>query len=167
MRAGSSLLLLIPGLLMHACSGDSSAVFADRAAASGLDFVHFNGMSGELYFVEMMGSGAGMFDYDNDGDLDLYLVQGHLLGASETLLPPLQAPPIIDRLYRNDSDDSGLRFVDVTEASGIEAGAYGMGIACADIDNDGNTDLYLSNFGTNQLWRNLGDGTFVDITEKS
>ncbi|MDH3589585.1 MAG: CRTAC1 family protein, partial [Gammaproteobacteria bacterium] len=116
---------------------------------------------------EMMGSGAGMFDYDNDGDLDLYLVQGHLLGTSETLLPPLQAPLIIDRLYRNDSDASGLRFVDVTEASGIEAGAYGMGVACADIDNDGNTDLYLSNFGANQLWRNLGDGTFVEITEKS
>ncbi|MEE8463729.1 MAG: VCBS repeat-containing protein, partial [Gammaproteobacteria bacterium] len=143
----------------------------DITADSGLDFVHFNGMSGELYYAEMMGSGAALFDYDNDGDLDIYLVQGAMLGADKKIsaatFPPQHELPLTDRLYRNDSGDGGsdrLRFTDVTKQAGIFAPAYGMGVATGDFDNDGYVDLYISNFGPNQLLRNNGDGTFSDVT---
>ncbi len=149
-------------------------IFVDRTAEIGLDFVHFNGMSGELYFPEMMGAGGALFDYDNDGDLDLYLVQGRMLGPGKKLedatFPPDGTP--IDRLFRNDltraaDGTPSVRFVDVTAKSGLSAGGYGMGVAAADFDNDGWIDLYLTNFGPNQLWRNRGDGTFEDVTEVS
>jgi hypothetical protein len=149
-------------------------LFTDEAAASGIDFHHFNGMSGELYLAEIMGPGAALFDYDNDGDLDVYLVQGAMLGPGKRLedarFPPKS--PLTDRLYRNDLviDDDGkrtLRFTDVTDASGIRATGYGMGVAAGDYDNDGWVDLYVTCFGTNRLFRNLGDGTFRDVTESA
>ena len=144
-------------------------IFFDRATASGVDFAHFNGMSGELYFVEMNGAGAALIDYDRDDDLDLYLVQGTMLGPGKTIadatLPPGDSGPLRDRLYRNELVPSGeLRFTDVTEQSGIDARGYGMGVAAGDVDNDGWPDLYVTNFGANQLWRNNGDGTFSDVT---
>ncbi|NNF51611.1 MAG: CRTAC1 family protein [Gammaproteobacteria bacterium] len=147
--------------------------FADVATQSGLDFVHFNGMSGELYFPEMMGSGVGLLDYDNDGDLDVYLVQGSMLGMDKNLedatYPPASGAPITDRLFRNDlirdGEATSLGFTDVTDISGIRAAAYGMGVATGDYDNDGDVDIYVTNFGSNQLWRNEGDGTFVDVTD--
>ncbi|MDH3745886.1 MAG: VCBS repeat-containing protein, partial [Acidobacteriota bacterium] len=149
-------------------------VFVDRAAETGLNFVHFNGMSGEFYFAETAGSGGALFDYDNDGDLDVYLVQAHMLGpgksSEDALLPPVGE--LRDRLFRNDlsvgADGSPiLRFTEVTEESGIRAEGYGMGAATGDFDNDGWVDLYVTNFGSNQLWRNNGDGTFSDVTAKS
>lgn len=140
--------------------------FADVTAEVGLDFVNFNGMSGEKHFVEMMGAGGGFIDYDGDGDLDIYLVQGHSLPATPG------SSPHRDRLYRNDleirSDGSRtLRFVDVTEQAGIDARGYGMGIASGDYDNDGWPDIYVTNWGSNQLWHNNGDGTFSDVTNDS
>ncbi len=149
--------------------------FVDAAAVSGLDFVHFNGMTGKFYFSEVMGAGAALFDYDNDGDLDAFLVQGQLLGTSsvsEALFSPDRPLPLSDRLYRNDLErgedgKSRPRFVDVTAESGLHAVGYGMGVAAADFDNDGFVDLYLTNFGPNQLWRNNGDGTFSDVTATS
>ncbi len=150
-------------------------IFVDVAAASGLDFVHFNGMSGELYFPEMTGQGGALFDYDGDGDLDAYLVNGAMLGPGKRLedaiYPPRGPLPPRDRLFRNDLDRAagGLapRFVDVTEASRLDARGYGMGVATGDADGDGWVDLYVTNYGPNQLWRNNGDGTFSDWTEKS
>jgi hypothetical protein len=141
--------------------------FVDRAAASGLDFVHFNGMSGRFYQPEITGPGAGVLDYDGDGDLDVYLVQGQPLGPVEGAPAALRG-----RLYRNDltiaADGSRrLRFTDVTEASRIDARAYGMGVAAGDVDNDGCVDLYLTNFGPNALWRNNCDGTFTDVSRES
>ena len=149
--------------------------FVEVGKASGIDFVHFNGMSGEMYFVEVVGSGAALFDYDNDGDLDLYLVQGHMLGADKTVddavFPPRHPLPLIDRLYRNDTPrgepDAALKFTDVTETSGIVSPGYGMGVAAGDIDNDGWVDLYITNFGSNQLFVNRGNGTFADITAEA
>jgi len=142
--------------------------FVDATVSAGLDFQHINGMSGEFYFSEMVGGGVALFDYDNDGDLDVYLVQGHLLGpdmepGDASFEAGLQGP-LRDRLYRNDLDGGLLGFTDVTTASGLDARGYGMGVATGDIDNDGWVDLYVSNFGPNQLWRNNGDGTFTDHT---
>ena len=150
--------------------------FVDRAQATGLDFVHFNGMSGGFYQPEIMAPGVGLFDYDNDGDLDVYLVQGQMLGTGKTsgqaVLQPKAPMPLRGRLYRNDlqleaAATSRFRFTDVTEQSGLDARRYGMGVAAGDYDNDGCVDLYLTNFGPNQLFRNNCDGTFTDVSRAS
>ena len=185
-KAASQCYRLVPILLLllTACaappdtepaSTTEPAIFIDAAPAANLDFIYFNGMSGEHYFNEIMGGGAALFDFDNDGDLDLYLLQGRMIGPDLTiedaLLPPPPGTPLTDRLYRNDLEPGAagadLRFTDVTEASRIEAAGYGMGVATGDFDNDGWTDLYITNFGSNQLLRNRGDGTFDDITAAS
>lgn len=151
-------------------------LFVDRAQQSGLRFVHFNGMTGRYYFPEMTGQGGAVLDFDGDGDLDVYLIQGSLLGKGETiqeaLFPPLPGVPVSDRLFRNDSalDADGqprLHFIDVTERSGIDVPGYGMGAAVGDIDGDGWLDIYVTQYGPNQLLRNRGDGTFEDVTAKS
>jgi enediyne biosynthesis protein E4 len=149
--------------------------FVDRAAETGLDFVHFNGMSGSQYYAEHMGPGVALFDYDNDGDLDVFIVQGQMLGnkpVSQALFPPRGPLPLKGRLYRNDLDvhpdgTRTLRFTDVTEASGINATAYGMGVATGDYNNDGCVDLYVTTLGRNQLFRNNCDGTFTDVSKQS
>lgn len=137
------------------------------AAGSGLDFMHINGMSGRRYLLEIMGAGAALLDYDNDGDLDIYLVQGGALEghpASGDASAKGESEDT-DRLFRNDlGTGGGLHFTDVTKTSGIKARGYGMGVATGDFDADGWTDIYVTNFGPNQLWRNKGDGTFVDVT---
>ncbi|MDE2850862.1 MAG: CRTAC1 family protein [Acidobacteriota bacterium] len=156
-------------------AGAGEVLFTDATASAGLDFQHWNGMSGNLYYPEVVGAGAALFDYDNDGDLDLYLVQGNFLGnegdRSSATTPWTADRPPRDRLYRNDLElgdgRATVRFVDVTEESGIAAAGYGMGVVAADLDNDGWVDLYVLNLGANQLWRNEGDGTFSDRTEAS
>ena len=152
-------------------TGEEIEWFTDQAPATGLDFVHFNGMTGEYYFPEMTGPGVGFLDYDNDGDLDVYLVQGQMLGPGTPLMaPPSDAPR--DRLYRNDLEvhPDGTRtlwFSDVTDESGITAGGYGQGVASGDFDNDGWIDLYVTRFGPNQMLRNEGDGTFTDVSDRT
>ena len=145
--------------------------FIDRAHEAGLDFVHFNGMSGKFYQPEIMAPGVALFDYDNDGDLDVYLVQGEKLGDGAPLIP-VPAGGLGDRLYRNDLEvkpdgTRTLHFTDVTAASGIHPRGYGMGVAVGDIDNDGWLDLYLTGFGRNQMFHNNGNGTFTDISTSS
>lgn len=152
-------------------------LFEDISQSTGLRFTHWNGMTGQLYFVEPVGAGAGLIDLDDDGDLDVVLVQGAPLvdkvsGASDgtAVFPPPETPGT--RIFRNDltlgSDGKRhLSFVDITEKSGLVALEYGMGVASGDIDNDGLPDLYLSNFGENQLWRNVssnGNIKFVEAT---
>ena len=146
--------------------------FTDDAEATGLDFVHFNGMTGQFYQPEIMGPGAALLDYDNDGDLDVFLVQGRLLGTGTPVQPPTPGRELADRLYRNDltvhaDGTRTLRFTDVTAESGIVARGYGQGVASGDIDNDGWVDLYLTGFGRNQMFRNDGDGTFSDVTAET
>ena len=146
--------------------------FVDRAAESGLDFVHANGMTGSFYQPEMMGPGVGFLDYDNDGDLDIYVVQGGPLGDGEALLAPPPDQPPGDRLFRNDLDtgpggEGRLAFTDVTGEAGIASRGYGMGVAAGDYDNDGWIDIYTTRFGPNQMFRNRGDGTFADVTAET
>lgn len=152
---------------------DDQAWFTERAAASGLEFVHFNGMSGELYDAEIFGPGVGLLDYDNDGDLDVYLVQGQMLGAGKDVdqatFPQQEALPLRDRLFRNDlqvhqDGTSTLRFTDVTDRSGIDSRGYGMGVAAGDYNNDGWVDLYVTRVGRNAMFRNNGNGTFTDVS---
>src|SRR4051812_3680526 len=157
-----------PGIAPALAAGEW---FTDRARESGIDFVHFNGMTGRFYQPEIMAPGVALFDYDNDGDLDVFLVQGRLLGAGTPLMPPPPGP-LTDRLYRNDLETKSdgtrvLHFTDVTSQSGLAPRGYGMGVAAGDIDNDGWVDLYLTGFGRSQMFHNNGDGTFTDATSTS
>jgi hypothetical protein len=146
--------------------------FTDATADTQLNHVHFNGMSGGLYYSEIMAPGIGLLDYDNDGDLDVYVVQGRMLGdipMSRALVPPGEAP-LQGRLFRNDLEvrpdgTRSPRFTDVTAASGLSAHGYGMGVAVGDFNNDGCPDLFLTNFGPDQLFRNNCNGTFTDVTQ--
>lgn len=151
-------------------------IFDDVAEKAGLNFRHYNGMTGKLFLPEIMGAGAALFDYDNDGDLDVFVVQGNVLEPdrkpNETLFPWRSVEPPRGRLFRNDleiaRDGSRTpRFIDVTEKSGIVATGYGMGAAVGDINNDGRPDLYITNLGANQMYLNKGDGTFVDVTKQT
>lgn len=144
------------GLLSLSAQASPGAGFRPAPAAAGLDFEHENGATGALQILEIMGSGAALFDFDGDGDLDVLLRQGQATdGAVEGFAD--------SRLFRNDLAAGELRFVDVTEPAGLLGGAYGMGVAVADYDGDGWSDLYLTNFGSNRLLRNRG-GVFEDVT---
>lgn len=169
-------LLLIPCVQARDASSHQVELFSEMAEAIGIDFVHFNGMSGELYYPEVVGPGGALFDYDQDGDLDVYLIQGRMLDPkkmpSDAIFPPRPDQPLTDRLYRNElvvhKDGSrSFRFRDVTPMSGIVDGDYGIGVSTGDIDNDGWIDLYVMNYGPNRLLRNNGDGTFKDITDQA
>jgi len=154
--------------------------FVEAAESSGLDFVHVNGMSGKYHYAEIIGSGVALLDYDNDGDLDVLFVQGQPLddagrtsrsaGPSGPAYVPLKSQGA--RLFRNDlrvapDGTRTLHFTDVTRESHLETHGYGMGVAVGDIDNDGCVDVYVTNLGANQLFRNNCDGTFTDVTKTS
>ncbi len=130
--------------------------FVDVAASAGITAENVSGSTQE-YIVETSTGGAAFFDYDNDGDVDLYLANG----SSFDGFPEGQHPT--NQLYRN---DDGL-FVDVTLAAGVGDTSWSMGCAAADYDNDGFTDLYITNYGRNTLYQNLGDGAFADVTKKA
>jgi len=168
--------VLLGGLAGAGTATSADALFSDMAEATGLDFVHFNGMTGEYYLPENLGGGAALFDYDNDGDLDAYLTQGHMLHPDKTLADARFSPPVgkplTDRLYRSDlvvrpDGSRTMRFVDVTESSGIHSAGYGMGVTAGDFNNDGRVDVYVNNLGKNALWRNDGDGTFTEVTDEA
>ncbi len=131
--------------------------FRDISAGAGIDFVHVNGATGQRMLPEMLGSGGCAFDYDNDQLMDIYLVQsGYIPGT----FPEKERPG--NRLFRNLGN---FEFEDVTEPAGVGDRGYGMGAACADYDNDGDYDIYVTNFGPDLLYSNNGDGTFIDVTE--
>jgi enediyne biosynthesis protein E4 len=179
-------LVVAAGVWLAACGGSAPSIpqtsqqpanedwFVERASATGIDFVHFNGMSGEYYYPEIMAPGVGLIDYDNDGDLDLYLVQSQMLGKGKTIKDALFPPkgPLKDRLYRNDLSVSAdgkktLHFTDVTDQAGIDIQTYGMGVAAGDVDNDGFIDLYRTGLTEGVLLHNNGNGTFTDVTARS
>jgi hypothetical protein len=140
-------------------SATSPVTFTDIIPSSGIDFVHANGKSGRYYFIETVASGGGFIDYDGDGDLDVYLLNG-------CAIPGFQPDHrLSSKLYRNNGNRT---FTDVTDQAGVgNEGRYGMGLAVGDYDNDGDDDLFVTNFGENVLYRNNGDGTFTDFTAQS
>ena len=144
---------------LPAPAATSPPLFVDATAQTGLSFTHDNGATGQFYMPEMMGAGVALFDYDNDGDLDVYLVQG----AHDR--PGRTRRATGNRLFRNDGVVNGVpHFTDVTAQAGVGMTGVGMGVAVGDVDNDGWQDLYVTAFGSNVLYRNRGDGTFEDVT---
>ncbi len=146
-------------------AGGPKVQFVDVTREAGIDFTHMNGGTVPIVIYENVPPGAALFDYDNDGDVDLYVVQS----GYRRFPPPKGAPPSTSRLYRNDGPgkDGIPRFVDVTSKAGVGGAGYGMGAVTADIDNDGDQDLYVTCDGPNLLYLNNGDGTFTDITAKA
>jgi hypothetical protein len=147
-------------------------IFREVAAEVGLKFSHFTGATGEFYMPEIMVAGVALFDYDGDGDLDVYLIQGALLDAAKKMSDAKFPPPSHwapgNRLFRNELIPTGkLRFEDVTAQAGVGHVGYGMGAAVGDYDNDGDLDLYGANFGPNVLYRNNGKGAFTDVTAEA
>lgn len=128
----------------------------DVTRQSGIDFVHTDGSSGQRYIVETVCAGMATFDYNGDGKIDIFFLNGAPLRGTQTTEQPTC------KLYRNDGN---WKFTDVTREAGLAVTCYGLGVAVGDYDNDGHPDLYLNNFGTNILFRNRGDGRFVDVTK--
>jgi len=138
-----------------------AAWFADIAQHSGLAaFRDICGSATKNYLAETVGSGVALFDYNGDGLLDVFVVNG----SSFEILDNPRLPRASSRLFRNNGDGT---FTDVTQKSGLINEAWGMGVAVADFDNDGHPDVFITNFGTNALFRNNGNGTFTNITREA
>jgi hypothetical protein len=158
--AGVAVALLIEGAIGAALPQRSPPqatplpVFRDVAREAGLDFVHVNGASDQKFLPEIIGGGGLFFDFDNDGWLDVFLVD------SGSLADPASARHARHRLYRNRHNGT---FADVTDASNIRLHSYGMGACAGDIDNDGLVDLYVTGVGQNTLYRNTGGGRFAEV----
>ena len=140
--------------------------FADVTSVLGLSFQYIASHTSRKYLLETMGSGVALFDYDNDGRLDIFLVNGAPLGdpTPKGTIPQKAGPKYWNRLYHQRQDGT---FEDVTEKAGLQGVGYGMGVAVGDYDNDGYEDLYVTAYGGNKLYHNNGDGTFTDVTEKA
>lgn len=135
----------------------SSAGFTDMTTETGVHFRHDAGLAGDFFMPESIGAGLAVFDHDGDGDQDIYLVNGGARGAAP-------GDSSVNRLF---SQEAGGTFIDRTEASGLGDGGYGMGTALGDMDNDGDLDLFVSNYGADVLYRNDGGGRFTNISESA
>lgn len=152
----SLIALLVISPAYHAVA-DSADWFKEISANVGIDFRHQDGRSGQRYFIETAASGGGWIDYDADGDLDLYLINGAATPGSEVTETPA------NKLYENRKGG----FIDVTENAGVGDTGYGMGMCVGDYDSDGNLDFLVTNYGANRLYRNLGNGKFADQAESA
>lgn len=140
--------------------------FVDVVADSGVDFHHHASLTAKKYMLEIMGSGVGVLDYDNDGRLDIFLVNGAPVTdpTPPGTIPRKPGPAYWHRLYRQ---TAGGKFEDVTEKAGIRGAGYGFGLAVGDYDNDGYEDFYVTEYGANLLYHNNGDGTFTEAAAKA
>ncbi len=169
-------MILVALLLLHAVAAqspprpvpalDTPGNFIDLTSNLG---VHFQGKASHTsykYLMETMGSGVALFDYDNDGRLDLFLVNGAPLASptAKGTIPQKSGPAYWNRLYHQKTDGT---FEDTTEKAGLQGIGYGMGVAVGDFDNDGYEDLYVTAYGGNRLYHNNGNGTFTDVTAAS
>jgi hypothetical protein len=153
--------LILPAWARIAAASDSPASYPFSevpSSASGITWTHTAGTSPEKYLPESTGAGCAVFDYDNDGWMDIYLVNS---GKCDIFTP---AQLLRNALYRNNRDGT---FTDVTEKAGVAGGGYGMGAAVGDYNADGFPDLYVTQYGRSILYRNNGDGTFTDVTEQA
>jgi len=144
----------------------SPVTFTDITAQSGVTFKHAASPTSQKYLMETMGAGVALFDYDNDGRLDIYFTNGARLDdpMPKSAQPDKREPRFWNRLYRQKADGT---FEDVTERAGVKGEGYSMGAAAGDFDNDGFTDLYVTAYGGGTLYRNKGDGTFEDVTKRT
>ena len=149
-----ALLWLLGVGLLEGAEPPSPIQLQDVTRQTGINFVHTDGSSGRRYIVESVASGVATFDYNGDGKIDIYFLNGRPLSGSS-------APAVRNALYRNDSN---WHFTDVTEQAGVPGTGYALGVCIGDYNNDGYPDIYVSNFGPNVLYRNNGDGTFTDVT---
>ena len=140
--------------------------FRDITSELSIDFRYLSSHTTKKYLIETMGTGAALFDFDNDGRLDIFLVNGAPLTdpTPKTAIPQKTGPQYWNRLYHQKRDG---RFEDVTEKAGLQGVGYGMGVVVGDYDNDGFEDLYVTAYGGNRLYHNNGKGTFTDVTEKA
>ena len=152
-------------------AGKSAAIaiapkFTDITSASGVRFKHFDSHTTKKYLIETMGPGVALFDYDNDGRLDLFVVNDAPLSdpTPKGTIPKKTEPAHWNRLFHQKQDGT---FEDVTEKAGLQGTGYGMGVAVGDYDNDGWEDLYVTAYGGNKLYHNNGDGTFTDVTAQA
>ena len=151
--------LLIPLLFWISDVQAQRIELKDVTSQSGVTFSHQNGAQGHFWLPEVIGSGVALLDFNSDGYLDVWLVQGGPLN-------PLSDARPTDQLFLNDAKPGEIKFKNITSEYGVDAHTYGMGIATGDIDNDGDLDVFLANFGTNQLFENQ-DGRFRDISTKA
>jgi enediyne biosynthesis protein E4 len=149
-----------------AVESESREPFADITQRLGINFQYQASHTSRKYLLETMGPGVALFDYDNDGRLDIFLVNGAPLGdpTPKETIPRKTGPQYWNRLYHQKTDGT---FEDVTEKAGLAGQGYGMGVAVGDYDNDGFEDLYVTAYGGNKLYHNNGDGTFTDVTQKA
>ena len=131
----------------------------DVTGETAVAFVHTDGSSGQRYIPETVTAGLALFDYNGDGFIDVYFLNGAPLRGAET-----DGPPPRNALYRN---EGGWRFTDVTDEAGVGDTGFGLGVTVGDYDNDGDQDLFVNNYGPNVLYRNNGDGTFTDVTDRA
>jgi enediyne biosynthesis protein E4 len=163
------LLLTLPALAQQAPSTQSDIVPGNFIDITGKSAIHLQGRASHTskkYLIETMGSGVAVFDYDNDGRLDMFFVNGAPLSdpTAKGTIPQKTGPEYWNRLYHQKADGT---FEDVTEKAGLQGIGYGMGVAVGDYDNDDYEDLYVTAYGGNRLYHNNGNGTFTDVTEKS
>jgi hypothetical protein len=143
-----------------------AAKYTDVTAALNVQFEYVASHTSRKYLLETMGSGVALFDFDNDGRLDIFVVNGAPLGdpTPKGTVPQKANPKDWNRLFHQKKDGT---FEDVTEKAGLQGWGYGMGVAVGDYDNDGFEDLYVTAYGGNKLYHNNGDGTFTDVTERA
>src|ERR1041385_2007725 len=143
----------------------SPVTFTNITAQSGVNFTHAAAKTPQKYLLETMGGGVAIFDYNNDGRMDLFFTNGAALKQpmSKDDLPDKSQPKYWNRLFQQQPDGT---FTDVTERAGLKGAGYSMGVAAADYDNDGFVDLFVTGYKADRLYHNNGDGTYTDVTSK-